>query len=140
MSSQCSSHHPRRASNAMEHLGMYGPPLPLTVQSERKPSKTTDVIVGMLSFCMAEKAALLATAGLEPGPAAAGDVCRGKVGQPIAPKGRHMFSPAPQRAQSFVACLALGSHHSRPLWHLHYHGQATRLQHRPRVDVMGTCY
>ena len=41
------------------------------MQSERKPSKTTDVIVGMLEFCMAEKAALLATAGLDPGPAAA---------------------------------------------------------------------
>ena len=41
----------------------------LTVQSERKPSKTTDVMVGMLAFCMAEKAALLANAALEPGPA-----------------------------------------------------------------------
>lgn len=37
-----------------------------TVQSERKPSKTTDVMVGMLAFSMAENAALLATAGLAP--------------------------------------------------------------------------
>ena len=44
---------------------------PLTVQSERKPSKTTDVMVGMLALSMAEKAALLATAGLDPGPAGA---------------------------------------------------------------------
>ncbi len=48
-----------------------GTSAPLTVQSERKPSKTTEVMAGMLAFCMAEKAAVLATAGLDPGPAAA---------------------------------------------------------------------
>ena len=42
---------------------------PLTVQSERKPSKTTDVMVGVFPFCVAAKAALLATAGVDPGAA-----------------------------------------------------------------------
>ena len=39
------------------------------MQSERKPSKTTEVMVGMLPVSTAENAALLATAGFAPGPA-----------------------------------------------------------------------
>lgn len=99
--------------------------LRLTVQSERKPSKTTDVMVGMLTFSMAEKAALLATAGLVPGPAAAGDVCRGKVGRPAPQQVNTCMPPCMPRNSTMCAFLALGSPHSRPLWHLHHHGRQT---------------